>query len=226
MKNNSKSVTSNQTGVHDNLRNVVLKHRDSDFRKPVRDHNAKAFEDMLAAIQVADGDVILDSCCGTGLSSLNLARRFPNSLVIGIDQSEVRLSKAQKSAENLLFLRANCEDIWRLMVEQNIKVAKHYILFPNPWPKPVHLKRRWHGHPVFKFLPQISDYLELRSNWKIYLEEFALAWHLLTQSYPDVVSYQPEIINSEVTTKEPYLTLFEKKYHQSEQELFRIICSC
>ncbi len=224
MKNNSKYVVSNQSGIHDNLKNVVLKHRDSEFKKPVQEHNVQAFKDLCEAIQVVQGEVLLDSCCGTGQSSINLAHAHPDKLVIGIDQSEVRLSKAQQSQDNLLLLRANCEDIWRLMVEHDFKVSRHFILFPNPWPKSVHLKRRWHGHPVFKYLPELSEQVELRSNWKTYLEEFALAWHLITGNYCDVESYQPEQVNAGISQNAPYLTLFEKKYHQSGQELYRLVC--
>jgi tRNA (guanine-N7-)-methyltransferase len=221
--NNSKNVSSNQLGIHDKLVTTVIKHRDSEYRKPIREHNIRAFEQITDAIQEHHCEVILDSGCGTGLSSLHLAKANPELLIIGVDQSEARLKKAIFAQSNLIFVRANCEDIWRLMVEQGIKVYQHYMLYPNPWPKSIHLKRRWHGHPVFKLLPHLSNHVELRSNWKTYLDEFAMAWQLVTGQSSKVEAFQPHRVNCELYGAE-YLSLFERKYHQSGQRLFRLVC--
>lgn len=212
-KNISKVISSNQSGVHEDLVQVVISHRDSRYQKPFQDHNLKAFDRFVSAIQLERRPMILDSCCGTGMSSVNIAEDHPEHWVVGLDQSEVRLGKRSECPENLLLLRANCEDFWRLCLENQVSFEKHFILYPNPWPKKSHLKRRWHGHPVFDVLPKLSPSVELRSNWKIYLDEFALAWHLITGKTSRVETFTPE----------NYLTLFEKKYHQSEQALYRLL---
>ncbi len=64
--------------------------------------------------QGTSGKLILDSGCGTGVSTIKLAEQFPGDLVVGIDQSENRLSKS-KEKNNVLFFRANLIDIWLLM---------------------------------------------------------------------------------------------------------------
>lgn len=212
-KNISKVISSNQSGIHEDLVQVVISHRDSRYQKPFQDHNLEAFERFFSAIQLERRPMILDSCCGTGMSSVNIAKEHPEHWVIGLDQSAVRLGKRDECPENLLLLRTNCEDFWRLCLENQISFEKHFILYPNPWPKKSHLKRRWHGHPVFDVLPKLSPNLELRSNWRIYLDEFALAWQLITGKTSRVESFTPE----------NYLTLFEKKYHQSEQSLYRLL---
>jgi tRNA G46 methylase TrmB len=223
MTSQSKEVMPNYSGIHSKLVETVVKHRDNQYRKPIRDHNLRAFEKLMRVIEQAQCDLVLDSCCGTGLSSLHIAKANPNSLVIGIDQSEVRLKKNPAELDNLVLIRANCEDIWRLMVSHAIPVKKHFILYPNPWPKWAHLQRRWYGHPVFDVLPRLSNSLELRSNWKTYLDEFALAWQLITGILYPVERFSPQQVNWEPYGTE-YLTLFEKKYHQSGQSLYRLIC--
>lgn len=215
----SRSVESNQAGVHDKLDELVLKYIRTRYLKPIQTHNQRAFDCLLAKLQKTNhSGLVLDSCCGTGLSTILLARKNPKKLVIGIDQSENRLNKKKAEGEvpeNCIWLRANCEDIWRLCVAQGIQFDKHYILYPNPWPKSEHVKRRWHGHPVFPILKQLSPVTELRSNWKIYLLEFARAWQLLTGKQCEVKEYEFQIA----------LTLFEKKYAASKQKLFRLVCN-
>ncbi|MFW7344351.1 SAM-dependent methyltransferase, partial [Pollutimonas sp. H1-120] len=76
------------------------------------------------------------------------------------------------------------------------------MLYPNPYPKAGHLKMRWHGHAVLPTLLALGGALELRSNWSIYVEEFALAVAQVTGKQASV---------SEIAPKENYLTPFEAK---------------
>ena len=217
IKYQSRSVTSNQSGIHENLELIVSKHLKSKYRKPIQDHNREAFATIQKAIAESPAkSVILDSCCGTGASSIYFAQKNPNSLVVGVDQSYKRLNKKDEERfipQNCLLLRANCEDIWRLCVDNKIEFSQHFILYPNPWPKSEHLKRRWHGHPVFSYLPKLSPYTELRSNWPVYLEEFSLSWQLATNIDSQL---------NEMAIVEP-ITLFEKKYSQSGQKLYQLV---
>ncbi len=209
----SKSVYSEQSSVDKNLHNLVIKHRDNLYRKPIQAHNQLAFERFTKAY--TNQPLILDSCCGTAMSSVKLAKKFSKHLVVGIDQSKHRLNKQNNYLElphNCLLLQTNCEDFWRLCLENNIYFDKHFILYPNPWPKTHHLKRRWHGHPSFVTLPKLSKSIELRSNWLVYLQEFAYAWQLLSEKRFEV---------NELKVSEP-LTLFEKKYSASGQPLYQL----
>ena len=216
----SKPVTSDQPGVHRKLKEVVLRHLNSEYQKPIQRHNRQAFEEFLRRLERSEYSIlILDSCCGTGMSSKTLASANPNALVVGVDQSGHRLSKANSDEQadsvqpdNCLLLRANCEDFWRLCVEHQIQFELHFILYPNPWPKPLQLKRRWHAHPVFPWLKPLAKQTEVRSNWAIYLQEFSQAWDLLTGQGGRLEPFTPE----------SFLTLFEKKYANSQQQLYRL----
>lgn len=216
----SKKITSPQSSPHKRLTHVVSKHIENRYQKPFQHHNLIAFEELQKAIsEHGKTSFILDSCCGTGMSTALLAHANPNSLILGIDRSAKRLTKQSdntlfKKPENCLYLQADCEDIWRLCVENNLVFEKHFILYPNPYPKLEHLKRRWHGHPVFPFLRKLSSEIVLRSNWKLYLEEFSLAWSLLTKS---------EAIEVSTLDVQKPLTLFERKYAGSGQTLYELL---
>ena len=47
---------------------------------------------------------------------------------------------------NLLLLRAELSDFWtEVAYHSDWIIAHHFLLYPNPYPKHKHLKRRWHG---------------------------------------------------------------------------------
>lgn len=211
----SKEVESDQVNVHENLQSSVLKHIQQTYRKPYQTHNIEAFEFFQTQLCKKSYDkLLLDSCCGTAMSSITLALENPDSLVIAIDQSLKRLSKKDSQMpNNCVLIRANCEDFWRMCVEQSIVFDQHTILYPNPWPKSAHLSRRWHAHPVFPYLKPLAKKIILRSNWRIYLEEFQIAWQLLSQ-------FSGEVRRLHI---EKPLTLFEKKYWLSSQPLYELV---
>ncbi len=214
---NSKIPESAQPGVHEQLKAQVAKHASCTFRKPCLDYNKAAFEASLAGWD-GKAPLILDAGCGVGHSTIQLARAFPDHWVIGVDQSEDRLSRKKPYPDalmprNMVFVRADLVDYWRLMAEAGIRLARHYILYPNPWPKIGHLGRRWHAHPVFPYVPRLCGRLECRSNWNIYVEEFALALGWLTGRSIETGSFD---------APSP-LTPFERKYRDSGQTLYRCV---
>lgn len=216
---NSREVQSNQDGVHADLEKVVRRHLASPWRAPLADFDREAFE-LARRWRQERGEqlpLMLDSGCGTGRSSVHLALANPEVLVIGVDQSADRLAKARRRfsplPENLLLLRSDCAGLWRLMVEAGWQLARHQILYPNPWPKSAHLKRRWHGHPVWPAVLALGGELELRSNWPVYLEEVKVALGL--SDYQAVIESLPEGF-------EP-VTDFEEKYQASGQVNWRLV---
>ena len=220
MHSNSKPVYSNQPGPHARLAELVARHAAHPFKKPPAAYSEQAFAQLHGAW---DGHraLILDAGCGTGESSLALARLYPDSLVVGIDQSQVRLAQglrklqstlsAGSGADNLLLLRADVVDFWLLLARNGMRLSRHYLLYPNPWPKAAQVMRRWPAHPAFPLLPQLGGVLECRSNWRIYVEEFSLACGLLGRAAPACEVFVPE---------DP-LTPFERKYRDSGHALYR-----
>ena len=215
----SSPVTSNQAGQHENLKTVVARHAASHFDKPIAAHTRQAFTNLQQAVNLATQDILLDSGCGTANSSLILAREFPRHLVLGVDKSLHRLSKAQRAqAPNLHLVRADLIDFWRLIESAKFNIERHYIFYPNPWPKSKHLQRRWHGHPIFPSMLGLSAILELRTNWKIYADEFAASIeYLLNEGFIDG--------NIECKRFRPSVPIsaFEEKYVASGHELYQVI---
>ncbi|MBN8495250.1 MAG: methyltransferase domain-containing protein [Candidatus Accumulibacter sp.] len=216
---NSRVPTSAQTTMHEHLPILLARHTHSPFRKPYADHNRVAFADSFERfLRNAPGSpLILDSCCGGGESSVHLARQFPSHYVIGVDQSAVRLARQQRDAcgwpPNLDLVRADVVDYWRLLHDSGVRLARHYLLYPNPWPKIGHLGRRWHGHPVFPTLLGLAGVLECRSNWPLYVEELCFAVQRLTRRPVACEPYCPAAA----------MTPFERKYLASGHRLFRTV---
>ncbi|MCX8146255.1 MAG: SAM-dependent methyltransferase [Azovibrio sp.] len=216
---NSRSVRSRQTGPHADLAEVVRRHLRHPFQKPLLDYNRAAAEAALAAWRAWNpaAPLMLDSGCGVGWSSVQLARQWPHAFVLGVDQSAHRLGRDKAALgempANMALIRADLVDFWRLLAAAGVKLARHYLLYPNPWPKIGHLRRRWHGHPVFPALLALGGVLECRSNWDIYVQELAWALELATGRPAGVQRWEPQ---------GRYLTPFERKYRESGQTLWRL----
>ncbi len=205
----SRPVSSNQAGTHPDVLLLAKRHLQHAWRRPVSDHGRAEFERCLPTLAEGAERLILDAGCGTGDSSRLLARQYPDHLVLGVDQSSHRLGRrrAQPEPENLLLLRADLQDFWRLLHDAGFRLQRHFLLYPNPWPRKQHLQRRWHGHPVLPWLLALGGVLELRSNWPVYVAEFAMVLELLN------IPYQRGQV------AQPGLSPFERKYALSGHAL-------
>ena len=215
MSGNSRFITSAQSRPHADLPALLQRHLAHPYQKPILDYNRAAFAEALVAHDTFDTAApwILDAGCGVGWSTLRIAADFPDHFVIGVDQSSDRIvrGKPEKLPENACLIRADLVDFWRLLAEAGIRLARHYNLYPNPWPKIGHLSRRWHGHAVFPVWRTLGGVLECRSNWDIYIEE--MAWALTALSGQSVAA-EP------FATDDP-MTPFERKYLASGHALWR-----
>ena len=223
MIGNSKEGESNQDGIHPDLEELVSRYLDSEFRRPIADHTREAFDAAANFVSHFQTPIILDSGCGTGLSTLALAKKFPENPILGIDKSEIRLSKATARGEeiqipeNVFYVRAELIDFWRLAKSADWNIQFHALFYPNPWPKKSEVRYRFHGHPIFPTLVKLSPQLELRTNWKIYADEFAFALNLAAKHFSLRTN-----ISEEIFTPENPITAFEKKFHESHHTLWKV----
>ena len=208
---NSRPVSSSQEGPHPDLEALWKRRRGRYWLAPLHPASVQAMEAIEPRLRLADRR-ILDSGCGTGQSTSRLAIRNPEALVIGIDKSAHRLSRAPQLPDNAVLVRADVITAWRWLHRARMEFSKHYLLYPNPWPKAAHLARRWHGHPVFPDMLSLAGRIELRSNWKTYLQEFAFAAGFFGCDSSDIERFHPD---------EP-LTPFERKYLDSGHVLHRL----
>ncbi len=236
----ARAVTTNQPDIYDKLEEVVRKYASTEYLRPIADHTRIAFAEAEKFVlnfykqkipgQAGDDKagtghtaykVILDSGCGTGESTLNIAIANPGIPVIGIDKSAARLTKAGAAPRNAFLVRAELLDFWRLALGK-VKAGQwhipyHALYYPNPWPKQSEATRRFHLHPIFPTLLQLGDTLELRTNWELYAREFAEAARVATQ-----VATPARTIACEAFEPEHPITAFERKYKEARQQLWRV----
>ncbi len=221
MHANSRQISTQQTGLHPHLSHLLARHLATPFQKPVTDHARVAFAQFLQHWRAAgETPLILDAGCGVGLSTRHLAAAYPHCFVLGVDQSADRIARQTawpaSNPENFLLLRTDLVDFWRLLHDAGIRLHRHYLLYPNPWPKFGHLARRWHGHAVFPTVVALGGVIECRSNWAVYIDECAAALRQLGVPGIEVEAFTP-------TTP---ITPFEKKYLASGHALWRCRSHC
>ncbi|MFC3123343.1 tRNA (guanine(46)-N(7))-methyltransferase TrmB [Agaribacter flavus] len=215
-------ITSNQIEVHEDLSKYVRRHQSITSKKPLSEHTQRAFELVISWLGDWKQDVIVDACCGVGESTVVLARRYPEAKVIGIDKSAARLDKhahyqsryVAEPLQNALVVRADLYDFWRLLENKlsqgtDWQVVKQFLFYPNPYPKKSQLSKRWHASAAFPSMLGVSKNIELRSNWSIYVREFALA----AAEYGVTMCIEQH--------KGQAITPFERKYLSSQQTCWR-----
>jgi tRNA G46 methylase TrmB len=211
---NSPPIRSNQRGLHPRLLAIVQRNTRFRFARPAAPWSRELFAYLDGLVRARGQEIILDSGCGNGSSTAALARGNPDKFVIGFDKSAHRTGRAESPSgqQNFVVVRGECVDLWRLIGAARWPVAKNFLLYPNPWPKAKHLRRRWYAHPVFPEFANLGDAIELRSNWRLYVEEFAVA---LTATTNRRISVERIVFGSP-------LTPFERKYLASGQRLYRL----
>ena len=211
---NSTPVHSSQTQPHPKLQATIARHLQHVFRREPSAAGRRAFtalgERLLGAA------FVLDAGCGTGDSTVALARVFPDRLVIGVDKSAARLVLGQRrlvradAPQNAILLRCELVDFWQLAVSAGLRCSHQFLLYPNPWPKPEQFKRRWPAHPILPAILALGGEIELRTNWRVYAQEFATALRLGGRS-----------TSCEAFVADLPLSPFERKYAASGHPLWR-----
>jgi tRNA (guanine-N7-)-methyltransferase len=214
--NLSAPVHSTQTALHPRLAEFVQRHLQTEWHQAPRQPTVEAFEAVNREVSDTGQKLVLDSGCGNGESTRLIGRRYPDCLVIGIDKSAARLKRVSTGTfphreANVIWLRAELAGFWQLAVQAGWQLHRHFLLYPNPWPKPGQLMRRWHAHPVFPTMLRLGGRLEMRCNWEIYAMEFAAAIRMASG-----VEAVVEPVDSDVTTP------FERKYRNSGHGLYTV----
>ena len=215
-------IETNQLSEHEDVLKLAEKASTTVYQRPYAQHTLDAFEKLQEESLQYYGHLVLDACCGVGESSLYLAEMYPDVLIVGVDKSLTRLrkhahyqDKSKKKPHNLLLLRADMFDLWRLLStavgKNELNVKKQFIFYPNPYPKKSQVGKRWHASPVMPHILKVSRNLECRSNWLIYLQEFqkVLTFYGLASQISEVEG--------------AFVSPFERKYRQSEQRCWQLM---
>lgn len=228
--NRVRSISTNQTNMHEDLPKLVARHQSHVFSKPIAAHTQEAFDLVLGYLSGWGSEVIIDACCGVGESTIKIAELNPNAKVVGIDKSIARLSKHNsyrniKETSNYILIQADLIDFWRLLAsylsnsnDHKWHIVKQFILYPNPYPKKSQIGKRWYASAVFKDILGVCNQIEWRSNWKLYLQECLQAAQLYGLTGEITVVENP---STEITRLNAY-TPFERKYQLSGQTCFKL----
>jgi tRNA (guanine-N7-)-methyltransferase len=202
--------------------------------RPIADHTLRAFRHVAEwRHERPNRPLIFDSGCGTGRSSEMLAEMFPSHDIVAIDRNDALLKRSPfyqllggtqalgpEVPSNILLVRADLVDFWRLAHAEGWKLDYHFLLYPNPYPKPSDIKSRIYGHPVFPIMIALGGTVEVRSSWEAYCTDFAAAASAIA---PDAVVDGPH--RFELGSKGSALTNFEAKYHACSQPMYRLLVS-
>jgi tRNA G46 methylase TrmB len=217
IEGNSNIVTTNQDGIHDDLSDIVSKYTFENYKRPIAEFSKEVWTEILDWID--ESEVIFDLGCGVGSSSVYLATKYPNIKIVGIDKSFNRLNRKNEFknslSHNIRYFRGELLDliplIYKGYIDKTIQVHSLYLLYPNPYPKKMHVKRRFHGSPICVFLYNIKVPIILRSNWKLYLEEFKFVGNIFERTSELIKIENPDLI-----------TPFEEKFYKSGQDIFEL----
>ena len=88
-------ILTNQEGINKNLEKTLNSHINKSYQKPISDLQINIFEKINNFIKLNPKPIILDSGCGTAMSTEILASQNPDHWVIGIDRSIDRLQKSR-----------------------------------------------------------------------------------------------------------------------------------
>ncbi len=212
---NSRAITTNQPDIHEKLEALVAKYKTATNLRPISLHTQQAFDELKIWLGDFDGQLVIDSCCGVGDSTARLAALYPDARVIGIDKSALRVDKHSHYAaghNNYCVIRADVNDMWRLLAASEWTVRAHYLLYPNPYPKSSQVQKRWHASAAMPALMALTHNIEVRSNWKLYLQEFSLA----------AEQYGVSGCLQSLSSQSPGFTPFERKYQASGQECWQL----
>jgi tRNA (guanine-N7-)-methyltransferase len=89
--------------------------------------------------------MVLELGCGKGEYTVQLAKKYPETLFLGVDIQGERIWKGAKEAlenkiDNAYFLRTQIENIKEYIPKKSIDEI--WITFPDPFPKDRHAKKR------------------------------------------------------------------------------------
>src|SRR5689334_2159571 len=129
MHANSSAVRSSQAAVHPRLGEAVARHLASGWRAPASPHVDSAADAIVAAI--SERPLLIDSGCGDGSSTHALARLHPGHLCVGVDRSLARLAGRLGMEDAVLCVRTDVPRLWQALRARGIRVAKHFLLYPN-----------------------------------------------------------------------------------------------
>lgn len=107
--------------------------------------NTKGVKKKIKKLLKGKNEVILELGCGKGEYTVQLAKRYPEKIFVGVDIQGERIWKGAKEAIegnvlNAYFLRTQIENIQEYIPKKS--VDEIWLTFPDPFPKDRQAKKR------------------------------------------------------------------------------------
>ncbi len=142
----------------------------------LKEQNAKVLENAKAQ-GLDTPSLTLEIGCGKGHYLSAYAANFPQEICIGIDLITERIKDGERRAKNLnarnaFFIKAEASEYLESL-PKNVKLAKIFIMFSDPWPKKRHFKRRLIQPEFLDLLAKFSQpnaTLHFRTDHKEYFD--------------------------------------------------------
>ncbi len=139
----------------------------------------------------------LEIGCGHGHWLSSFARLKPDDIFIGIDLLSKRIRKSDlkknnQKLDNLFFLKAEANEFLEA-IPKDLNILSTFIMFPDPWPKKRHFKKRLMQNEFLQALSNVSSpnsNLFFRTdhqgyfNWTTNLIEKNASWQKSPEKWP------------------------------------------
>lgn len=182
---------------------------------------------LVEKVEVGDKKVILEIGFGNGQHVIVLAQRSPDMQVYGVELYKAGIVKVlkeiqQKKLQNLKVLFKDAREVLDRLKEKS--VSEMYILFPDPWPKVRHHKRRLLQKDFIQQCVKIlrdDGVLYIATDWENYAEE--IERHLMELSQNRFLHYSKLLESSVVDAIKE--TNFAKRAVKEGREnvVFRVV---
>ena len=102
----------------------------------------------------------LEIGCGHGHWLSSFAQVKPDEIFVGIDLLSRRINKSEQKKnnlklDNLFFLKAEANEFLEA-IPNNLSILSTFIMFPDPWPKKRHFKKRLIQNDFLDSLANVS----------------------------------------------------------------------
>ncbi len=163
----------------------------------------------------------LEIGCGHGDFLVRQARRDPDGNYVGIEIVSFFAVSAAKQAENqnltnVLILNQNANELMDKVLPESC-IDKIFILYPDPWPKSRHRKRRLIREETYPLYEKV-----LKPGGEIEIWTDARKWMDLSAPYLKKLPGQlfQEEVTEEIATQR---TLFERKARNKDHPIFHLV---
>lgn len=179
-------------------------------------------QSLVEAVEVGSKKVVLEIGFGNGQHLVDLAKRHREAQVYGVELYKSGIVKVlkeigQKDLQNLKVLCKDAREVLDSLREKT--VSEMYILFPDPWPKVRHHKRRLLQKDFIKQCVKILNddgVLYIATDWENYAEE--IEKHLMELSQSVFLQYS-KLLESPIVDKIKETTFAKRAVKEGRENI-------